>query len=234
MTTENSTRSMSIAELLNRAKSNIEAGDNHMRQAAEDIAAASEQGATQRQIAEAVGKSAMWVNGLLRWRLAGYPATAFGPQSKAARDKSRVQATVQQKPASTSEQAQAATARAEAEKAKAEAAAARARAQQAKADAAKAKADNERQRRAREEMFGGLSGRYRSRKKINNRDRVLLVKSLGMLGSNQAGERDAAALTVEKMRKKLDASWDDLIIEAASSGTSHKDNSSNRQHHDQH
>jgi hypothetical protein len=67
----------SIDDLLSRAKVSIEAGDNHMRQAAEDIAAAKEQGAKQRQIAEAVGKSVGWVNGLLKWREAGYPGTAF-------------------------------------------------------------------------------------------------------------------------------------------------------------
>jgi hypothetical protein len=58
-----------VDDLLNRAKLSIEAG---VHEAAEDIAAASEQGATQRKIAEAVGKSAAWVNGLLKWRLAGY------------------------------------------------------------------------------------------------------------------------------------------------------------------
>ena len=56
---------MSIADLLNRAKINIEAGEDRLHQAAEDIAAASEQGATQRKIAELVGKS-------VDWRLAGY------------------------------------------------------------------------------------------------------------------------------------------------------------------
>jgi hypothetical protein len=87
------------ADLLIRAKANIEAGVGHLRQAAEHIAAASEQGATQRQIAETVGKSAAWVNGLLKWRSAGYPSTAFGPQAKASRG--RVQATKQRRPASS-------------------------------------------------------------------------------------------------------------------------------------
>jgi hypothetical protein len=67
----------SIADLLIRAKINIEASDDHMRQAAEDIAAAKEQGATQRHIAETLGKSAGWVSGLLRWRRDGYPGTTF-------------------------------------------------------------------------------------------------------------------------------------------------------------
>ena len=116
-------------------------GETSLHAAAEDIAAAQEQGATQRQIAEAVRKSAAWVNRLLKWRQSGYKdGTAFGPQAKASRRRAqRVQATEQkknEKPATTSEQAQAAAARARAETAKAEAAKAKADAQKAKADAA--------------------------------------------------------------------------------------------------
>ena len=103
---------MSVTELLSRAKQAIESGETSLRAAAEDIAAAEEQGATQREIAEAVGKSAAWVNRLLKWRRSGYQdATAFGPQAKASRQRAqRVQAPERQrrKPATTSEQAQAA------------------------------------------------------------------------------------------------------------------------------
>jgi len=134
---------MTITELLSRAKHAIESGETSLHAAAEDIASAQEQGATQRQIAEAVGKSPAWVNRLLKWRESGYQdATAFGPQAKASRQRAeRVQATEQkkQKPATTSEQAQATAARARAETAKAEAARAKADAQKAKAEAAKAK-----------------------------------------------------------------------------------------------
>jgi hypothetical protein len=63
---------ITITELLGRAKRAIETGENSLHDAAEDIAAAREQGATQRQIAEAVGKSAAWVNQLLKWRPSGY------------------------------------------------------------------------------------------------------------------------------------------------------------------
>jgi len=134
-----------VIELLSRARHAIEAGENSLHDAAEDIAAAREQGATQRQIAEAVGKSAAWVNRLLKWRQSGYQdGTAFGPQAKASRQRVRdVQATERkkEKPATTSEQAQAAAARARAETAKAEAAKAKADAQKAKAEANKATAD---------------------------------------------------------------------------------------------
>jgi len=75
---------MNITALLDRAKHAIESGETSLRAAAEDIAAAHSQGATQRQIAKAVGKSAAWVNRLLGWGQSGYhDDTAFGPQAKA-------------------------------------------------------------------------------------------------------------------------------------------------------
>lgn len=43
--------------------------------------------------------------------------------------------------------------------------------------------------------------------------RELLVKGLGMLGSDQIGERAAAALVAEKQRVKLGMTWDELIVE---------------------
>jgi hypothetical protein len=90
---------MSINALLKRAKGHIKAfedhfkafenhfkaGEHRLRQAAEDIAVAHEQGASQRMIAEQVGRSASWVNVLLKWRAGGYLETPFGPQAKAAK-----------------------------------------------------------------------------------------------------------------------------------------------------
>src|SRR5450830_1474524 len=216
---------MTITELLSRAKHAIESGETSLHAAAEDIASAQEQGATQRQIAEAVGKSPAWVNRLLKWRESGYQdGTAFGPQAKASRQRAqRVQATElqkhqKQKPATTSEQAQAAAARARAETAKAEAARAKADAQKAKAEAAKAKADA-RTARAKEKaktysFFRGGFGNYTEKKVVHSGPRELLVKALGMLGSDHAGERANAALVVEKQRAKLGMTWDELIIPA--------------------
>jgi len=43
---------MTVTELLSRAKRAIESGETSLHAAAEDIAAAQEQGATQRQILE--------------------------------------------------------------------------------------------------------------------------------------------------------------------------------------
>ena len=157
-------------------------GETSLHAAAEDIAAAQERGATQRQIAEAVGKSAAWVNRLLKWRGSGYrDGTAFGPQAKASRQRAqRVQAT-EQKTATTSEQAQAAAARARAETAKAEAAKAKADAQKAKADAAKAKADawtaRAKEKAGSYSFFRDAFGGDTAKKKIHSGPRELLVEA---------------------------------------------------------
>jgi len=215
-----------IPELLARARQSIESGVSSFRAAAEYLADAQEQGATQRQIAEAVGKSAAWVNRLLRWRQSGYQDdTAFGPQARASRQRARrrVQPTEQkaqktEKPATTSEQAESAASRARAEMAKAEAAKAKAEAQKAKAEAAKAKAHyrtaraNERARSY--DFFRGAFSGSQNHKPIHSGPRELLVKALGMLGSDQAGERANAALLVEKQRTKLGMTWDELIVSA--------------------
>jgi len=50
---------------------------SHFRAAAEDIARACDQRATQREIAEGVGKSPAWVNRLLKWREGGYVGAPF-------------------------------------------------------------------------------------------------------------------------------------------------------------
>jgi len=206
------TATISIADLLNRAKVNIEAGEDRFRQAAEDIATASEQGATQHQIAETVGKSQAWVNGLLKWRSAGYQDTPFGPQSKASRARrADYQAPNNHRPASTSEQA-------EAVKAKAEAATARARAQQAKAEAAEARAQARKAKaeanKASHDTFTEMHRRSTRPKEIHSSMRTLLIKALGMLGSEQDGECLNAARKAEQLRKKLGMNWDELIVEA--------------------
>jgi colicin import membrane protein len=233
-----------ITELLNGAKAAIEAGEKFMHIAADSIAKASEQGATQREIAAGVGKSAAWVNGLLKWRTAGYPETPFGPQAKATRDKTdRVQSTKHENPknakhenpkAASSEQqakadkakAEAATAKAQADEAKARAAEARAKAAEAKT-AAKAKATADRlkdradARKAKAQAKAKHDSRFdhlfgKKTAQINAAQRDTLMKCLGLLGSEHAGEVANAAAMAEKVRKKLNASWDDLIVDAVS------------------
>jgi hypothetical protein len=54
-----------IDKLHDQARQAIESGESRFRDAAEYLAKAQQLGATQRQSAEAIGKSAAWVNGAL-------------------------------------------------------------------------------------------------------------------------------------------------------------------------
>ncbi len=100
-----------IAKLHDKARRAIAAGEGSFRQAAEYLAEARKQGATQRQSAKAIGKSPSWVNTLLKWRAAGFKDTPFGPQSKAKR--AAVQAPKQSRRPMTTEEALAQKAQAE-------------------------------------------------------------------------------------------------------------------------
>ena len=75
------------ADLLSRAKAAIEAGDQSLRDAAEALAVAQElHGASQAEMARAIGKSEAWVSYFLQWRRSGYPdESPFGPKTKAGR-----------------------------------------------------------------------------------------------------------------------------------------------------
>lgn len=44
-------------------------------------------------------------------------------------------------------------------------------------------------------------------------DRKRLIAILGMLGSDQPGERAAAGLKAEELRKKLDLSWEQIVAD---------------------
>jgi hypothetical protein len=78
---ETTTGAMTNEELISRAKHHIGTGETSrnisFRAAAEDIARACEQRATQREIALGVGKSPAWVNRLLKWREGGYVGAPF-------------------------------------------------------------------------------------------------------------------------------------------------------------
>jgi hypothetical protein len=70
-----------IARLLSQAKLAIEA--DRPREAAADMYVAYEiHGASQQQIAAAVGKSQAWVSCMIQWRREGLKDTPFGPASK--------------------------------------------------------------------------------------------------------------------------------------------------------
>ena len=104
-----------------------------------------------------------------------------------------------------------------------------AQAKAAKAEAKAAKARAEAERATEEAIRKGESLQERTEKddadtraadphvdrhecSIHSSPRELLVKALGMLGSDQAGERASAALVAEKQRAKLDQTWDQLIV----------------------
>jgi hypothetical protein len=92
-TTENANSTVvtvTVVDLLNRAKEYIASGENALRAAAEDIAAAYRQGATQRHIAFTVGRSVSWVNAILQWQRNGFrEETPFAALSKAKRERVR-------------------------------------------------------------------------------------------------------------------------------------------------
>ena len=212
-----------VAELLSRAKHLIDSGLNSWRAATEDMAAAKAKGATQRQIAEVVGMSSSWVHQMLKWREYGYQdATPFGRQSRASRHRAKAgQAADQNKSKADQsdtgrDKAQAAAASARAKAAQAEAAKARAEAERATDEAMRAKVEAVRERikaeRAYAEARAAGARFHESVFVVEGRARDLLVKALGMLGSDQAGERASAALVAERQRAKLGMTWDELIV----------------------
>jgi hypothetical protein len=207
-----------IDSLLKDAKRAIADGEASLQKAAECIAQAQGEGATQREIAEAVGKSPAWVNQLLKWRSGGYEGSAFG-SAKAQQRATFRQSEQKEKsrPVTTDEQARVGQARAEAEAEGARERAAKAEAERAKHERKKAEANA---RRAREEARRAREraswGRWTSgAAEIHSSSRTLLVKALGMLGSDHDDEILAAARTAEQQRRKLNLTWDELIVEAA-------------------
>jgi hypothetical protein len=66
------TDTLTIPELLAAAKDEIEAGESSLHDAAEHVAAAMALGATQTEVAAAVGRSQGWVNRLLKWQRSGF------------------------------------------------------------------------------------------------------------------------------------------------------------------
>gem|GEM_PF-3733958 len=150
---------LTTIELLKRAKDAIHAGETSLRAAAEDLASAQARGMSQRLIGDAVGKSAAWVNQLLKWRAAGYrDITPFGPQSKASRKRACYVQAAEQRTGTSA--------------------------------------------------LGTAGTVALSPPHIRSK----LVRALGMLGSEHAGERAAAAAAVERLRAMLGRQWEALII----------------------
>ena len=67
-------REAAAAEALKSFKSEIAVNDKSIRKATSYLIKALDHGATQRGAAEAVGKSVSWVNRLVKWAKADYPA----------------------------------------------------------------------------------------------------------------------------------------------------------------
>jgi|SRR5581483_11039543 len=208
----------SIQAHLQIARKAIASGENDLRRAAEHIAEARKQGASQRRIAAAIGKSVSTVNRYLSWHDSGYrDETPFGPESKAKRERARVRATerTNDRRRSCGEVAQdeLAAALARAQAAQADAAKARDEAKRAMDEAMRAKAEAVRERLRAERVYAS-SAATSPRHPVDGRLRDLLVKALGLLGSDQAGERANAAVVAEKQRAKLGMTWDELIVPA--------------------
>jgi hypothetical protein len=208
----------SIQAHLQIAKKAIASGENDLRRAAKHIAEARKQGASQRRIAAAIGKAVSTVNRYLSWHDSGYrDETPFGPESKAKRQRARVRATERdnRKKRTHGEVAHddLAAALARAQAAQADAARARAEAKEATDEAMRAKAEAVRERLRAERAYAS-SAATAPRQPLDGRLRDLLVKALGLLGSDQAGERANAAVVAEKQRAKLGMTWDELIVPA--------------------
>jgi hypothetical protein len=159
--------------------------DRNLRLAAEYLAFAEEKGATQRQMAEGVGKSAAWVNGLLKWRRDGYQDnTPFAAQS-AERDE-RHDEQIREQERSGPKQASHGR-------------------EHSGPKSERSSQNKARERTRRKQHICGLS----------EQDRNTLVKILGMLGSSHDNEALNAARSAETLRAKLNLTWNDLIATPA-------------------
>jgi hypothetical protein len=186
---------ISVADLLFRAKAAIASGEKSLRIAAEDIAAAREQGATQRTIAAKIGKSAAWVNRLLAWRDSGY----FGDAAFGRAQRRRIGVQPAEHKAKSSATA--------GDRTRTEA----------------SHGETKQRSNVREPNFdwawlGDELGSIIS-ETISDAPapapRDVLVKMLGMLGCDHDNEVVAAARAAEKQRRKLGLTWDQLIIPGA-------------------
>jgi hypothetical protein len=174
-------------DLLARAKVFIDQGEEAYRAAAENIAAARDRGKSQREIADAVGKSAAWVNQLLKWQREGFKETPFGPQSRASRQRERPAVQAPER-------------------------AIGARREDQFAETDNGAASENVGPNAEDEFFEGCVGDSAS--KFDGRTRKRLVALLGKLGSDSESERSSAATMIEKHRRKVRMMWDDLIVPA--------------------
>ncbi len=189
-----------VPELLERAKHSIESGVSSLRDAAEYLADAQALGVSQRQLADGVGKSAAWVNALLKWRQHGYPEdTPFKYRRPLAN-------TVQQAEQSRCEAMDTGTSDVVQADASGE-----------PAETAKLDADNpeesevvEPEDHANADAFGD----NRTDTTFSSVRRENLIEALEFLGSARPGIRARFALIVERRRAELALTWNELLIPA--------------------
>jgi hypothetical protein len=209
---ETAPHTAAVETLLSDAKKEIVAADQimakadenanrHYRAAAEYIAKAQENLASQREIAKAIGKCASWVNQLLSWRDKGFNGSPFAAQSKAARDKKKKRSVAAERFHNRFAVKDDVGGDDGHDDAQDDTASFDNNAGDEESGDAESSDDN-----TGDEEFGGPV--------IVSKDRTKLVKLLGMLGSNKDAECVSAARKVEELRKKLDMVWDDLIIPA--------------------
>jgi hypothetical protein len=193
--------------ILGRASELHQRVSEFYRSATEHMSKAQRKGASQRHIASYLGKSSAWVNRLLRWRKSGYKDTPFGPESKASRERARVQAAERfgktDKPCGEIklDELVAVSARANAdltERAKAGTKAERAT-DFVKWDDTPA-VDTIEERETARTFSGG--------------ERARLIEALECLGAKRSGLRAKFALNVERRRAGLGLAWDQLLIPA--------------------
>jgi hypothetical protein len=196
-----------VAQLLSRARQKIDQGVVSLRGAAEDLAAAEKQGATQREIAKAVARSVGWVNGLLKWRKRGYPDdTPFGLQSRQARQR-RVQAIEQSRKAEEiailDNQPPHVGAPISARIPK-----------NALAKTELGPTETEANSTFPPHNFSSVTNENQNDATFDSRKRSLLLEALGQLGICHSTKRASAALALEDRRRDLGMTWEELIIPA--------------------
>lgn len=187
-------------ELMRRAKRLIQVGDSlradSFRAAADAIALAFtlDEQLTQRKVALAVGKSAAWVNRLLKWREGGYVGAPFADQVVQGLNKNK----------RLLEQALLGAERVD------------------NPETLDVRETTNRGGAQTEANIDGANdinveiGERAAPKKLPDHERARLIETLRFLATEPPRSRAAFALSLEKRRAMLGLTWDELLIPASS------------------
>lgn len=177
-------------ELIIRAKRYIAIGETSrttsFRAAAEDIARAHDQGATQRKIADGVGKSAAWVNRLLQWLKDGCVGAPFGDKVVQGVNKNDLSSVEPVSVSKTSEAHGLGDLSVRAQTTVAES----------------------------NDIAAAMAQGKTAAKKLSGSERARLINTLEFLATERPRLRAQFALNVEKHRAELGLTWDELLITA--------------------